>query len=298
MTAENGAGQVRITILGSGSSGGVPRIGGHWGKCDPAEPRNRRRRCSLLIEGFKDHRPPENGPNEQNNGQREENVTRVLVDTAPDMREQLIDAGVGWLDGVFYTHAHADQAHGIDDLRVVAINGRRRVDVYMDTPTAEILTQRFDYCFETPPGSPYPPVLQVFPLTALTPVTVDGPGGGVTASPFLQEHGSIMSLGFRVGNIAYSSDISDIPGESIPALEGLDCWIVDALRRDPHPSHAHLDTTLEWLERFKPRLGVLTNLHVDMDYRTLCAELPDNVIPAYDGMVIDVPEPVTCTGPR
>ena len=189
---------LKATILGCGTSGGVPRIGNQWGACDPANPKNRRRRCALLVE-----RTGDGG------------VTRVLVDTPPDLREQLNDADVGLLDGVLYTHDHADHVHGIDDLRMVAYNARRRVDVYYLKPFGEVLRQRFDYCFETPPGSEYPPVLNGHDIAPGEPVVIDGPGGPIEAMPFLQRHGSSDSLGFRFDGLAYSPDVSDFPEESL-----------------------------------------------------------------------------------
>lgn len=264
--------KLRATILGSGSSGGVPRIGGHWGACDPAEPRNRRRRCSLLVEQWRDD------PAQK---------TTVLVDTSPDMRDQLIDANVSWIDAVLYTHDHADQSHGIDDLRMVALNGRRRVDVWMDEPTAKTLTSRFDYCFKQAPGSGYPAILQEHRIEKLgEPIRIEGAGGVIEAIPFDQDHGAIRSLGFRFGPLAYSSDLVDLPDESFSLIDGVECWIVDALRYTPHPTHAHVERSLEWIARVNPKQGVLTNLHVDLDYRRLKAELPKNVEPAFDGMTI------------
>ena len=260
-----------ITILGCGSSGGVPRIGNNWGECDPSNPRNRRRRCSLLAQ------------RRSGDGQ-----TTVLVDTSPDMREQLNDADVGWLDGVLYTHEHADHTHGIDDLRMVALNGKERVRVHGSQQTMAMLHTRFDYCFQTPPGSQYPPILDGAVIRPLEPVTIGGAGGAVTALPFNQVHGSIDAFGFRFGNLAYSSDISDVPDESLDALSGLDVWIVDALRRIPHPSHFSLEDTLRWIERLAPRRAILTNMHVDLDYDTLVGELPPGVEPAYDGMTVDI----------
>lgn len=266
------SGHLKITILGCGSSGGVPRIGNHWGACDPDEPKNRRRRCSILVQ--KSAAP--GGP-----------TTDVLIDTAPEMADQLNRAGCGRLDAVLYTHAHADQAHGIDDLRMVAMNMRARVDVYMDETTRAWLTQRFDYCFETPPGSSYPPILDGHDLVAHEPVTIDGPGGEVTFLPLGLEHGDIPSLGFKVGGVAYSPDVVGIPPAAFREISGIECWIVDALRRAPHPTHANLDTALAWLAEARPKLGVLTNMHVDLDYATLCAELPEGIVPAFDGMVLE-----------
>ncbi len=261
----------RFTILGCGSSGGVPRLGpdgaGDWGLCDPENPKNRRRRCSLLVEKIKG-----------------DQVTRVLIDTSPDMRAQLLDAGVGTLDGVVYTHSHADHVHGIDDLRQVVFNLRRRLPVWADLPTKTALLQRFDYAFVQAVDSPYPAILDLHDIDG--PFRVDGPAGEIAFTPFLVNHGSIDALGFRVGDMAYVPDVSHIPAAAWAQLQGLDLWIIDALRRAPHPSHTHLAQTLDWIAALAPRRAVITNMHLDMDYDTLCTELPKGVIPAYDGLVI------------
>jgi phosphoribosyl 1,2-cyclic phosphate phosphodiesterase len=264
-----------VTILGCGSSGGVPRPGLGWGDCNPNNPKNRRRRTALLIE--------------RRNGAGA--VTRVLIDTAPDLREQLLDAGVSWLDGVLYTHAHADHTHGIDDLRALVLYKRRRVDIYCDAVTSQLLRTRFDYCFATPPGSEYPPILNEHRIVAGKPVTIDGEGGPIMTQPYTQAHGDITTLGFRFGSLAYSCDVSDLPAGSIAALSGVDTWILDALRYKPHPSHFSLSDALEWVGRIKPKRAVLTNLHADLDYDVLRRELPPHVEPAFDGMQIAVSEP-------
>lgn len=258
-----------LTILGCGSSGGVPRVAAGWGACDPHEPRNRRRRCSVLVE--------RHGPN---------GVTRVLVDTGPDLREQLISAGVAHLDGVLYTHEHADHTHGIDDLRPLAIHARARVDVWADDRTAAFLRLRFGYVFEQPSGSDYPPILNLHRLAPGRRAAIEGQGGAIEALPFELVHGRDRALGFRFEGIAYTPDVSAIPDASIAALEGLDVWIVDALRDVPHPSHFSLTDALTWIERLKPRRAVLTNLHTDLDYAMLRARVPANVDVAYDGMRI------------
>ena len=259
--------EMRFTILGCGSSGGVPRLGGNWGDCDPSEPRNTRRRCSMLIE------------REDTDG-----ITTVLIDTTPDMRSQLLDTGTGRLDGVVYTHSHADHVHGIDDLRMIVFNMRARIPVWADGDTQNALFSRFGYAFVQPEGSPYPPILEMKTIDG--PFTISGPGGDTTLRPFEVGHGAIESLGFRVGDLAYLPDVVEIYDDVWPELDGLDCWIVDALRRAPHPTHAHLDMTLDWIDRVKPRRAVLTNMHIDLDYRTVDAETPDHITPAYDGMVI------------
>ena len=262
------------TILGCGSSGGVPRPALGWGRCNPANPKNRRRRCSLLIEQA------------AADGAR----TRVLVDTSPDLREQLLDAEVDWLDGVLFTHEHADHTHGIDDLRGLYLRRQRRLDAYLDEPTANVVGLRFGYCFVTPPGSQYPPILNEHRLHVGTSVVVDGPGGAITARPFLQDHGDVASLGFRFGNVAYSSDLRDLPAASVEALAGLDLWIVDALRDTPHPSHFTVAEALEWIGRIAPRRAILTNLHSDLDYDELRGRLPAHVEPAYDGLRVEIPD--------
>ena len=261
---------LQFTILGCGSSGGVPRAALGWGACDPNEPKNRRRRTSLLIE--------------QRNAS---GLTRVLVDTSPDLREQLLDTEVDWLDGVLFTHDHADHTHGIDDLRGLWIKRRRRVDVYIEEATSRVLRARFSYCFATPPGSEYPPILNEHRLVPNHAVTIGGAGGPITALPFRQDHGETTSLGFRFGKLAYSCDVKDFPPESVAALEGIDVWILDALRYTPHPSHISVEESLAWIERIRPRRAILTNLHTDLDYQALCAKLPVHVEPAYDGMRLE-----------
>lgn len=260
-------GTLTFTILGCGSSGGVPRLGDLWGDCDPSNPRNHRRRCSLLIER-----------------ETEDGLTRVLIDTSPDLRAQLLDAGVGTLDGVVYTHSHADHVHGIDDLRMVVFNTRQRLNVWADGPTQEALYSRFGYAFMQPEGSPYPPILNMHTIDG--PVTIEGAGGPVTLTPFEVSHGSMDALGFRIGDLAYLPDVAEIPDAAWEALSDLDCWILDALRRDPHPTHAHLAKSLDWIARAAPRRAVLTNMHIDLDYAVLETETPAHVTPAHDGMTI------------
>lgn len=267
---------LRVTILGCGSSAGVPRVGSGWGACDPGNPRNRRRRCSLLVE--------RTGP---------EGVTTVLVDTSPDLREQLLDADVRRLDAVLITHEHADHTHGIDDLRPMAIHMRRRIPVYVDAKTSALLNLRFGYCFRTPEGSQYPPIVTEQPLVAGGAVEVDGPGGVVTAAAFDMEHGDTTALGFRFGDIAYASDVKVMPEPAIAQLQDLDLLILDALRYTPHPTHFSVSDALELIERLRPRRAILTNLHTDIDYETLRAELPEGVEPAFDGRRFDAEGPVS-----
>ena len=275
-------GNLRVTILGSGSSGGVPRFGGQdgageWGACDPAEPKNRRTRCSILVQRV-----------HEANGFRHDTATSVLVDTSPDMRAQLLAARCSRLDGVLFTHDHADQSHGIDDLRVFALQMRKRIPVYIDDATSGELLSRFDYCFVQKSGSFYPPILDKVNMPECgAPFVVGGPSGDIPATAFLQDHGSVQSLGFRFGDIAYSSDVVGLPEASFDILSGVNTWIVDALQYKPHGTHAHLDLALEWIACVKPKRAILTNLHVPMDYATLRRELPPGVEPAFDGMEIE-----------
>ncbi len=257
----------KIAILGSGSSGGVPRVGNDWGSCDPANPKNRRRRCSALV--------TQSGP---------QGETRLLIDTSPDLREQMLSSGISDIDAVLYTHEHADHTHGIDDLRAFFLMKRKRVEIWADDATGRMLTTRFAYCFYSAPGSDYPPILNLNAIEPGSPVTIDGAGGAITVLPFQVQHGTIDALGFRIGGMAYTPDIDGVPDASLGHLESLDLWIVDALRRNPHPSHWNLSQTLEWIGRMKPRRAIITNLHVDLDFATLEAELPVGVTPAYDGL--------------
>jgi phosphoribosyl 1,2-cyclic phosphate phosphodiesterase len=263
---------LRYTILGCGSSGGVPRPALGWGACDPNNPKNRRRRTSFLVERRSDV-----------------GVTRILVDTSPDLREQLLDQNVDWVDAVLFTHEHADHCHGIDDLRGLFISRRKRVPVWLDERTSAVLNVRFAYCFVQTPGSEYPAMVRESRMTAYEPIVVEGQGGNITALPYLQQHGDITSLGFRFGRLAYSCDLSGLPPESEAALADIDTWIVDSLRYTPHPSHLSVSEALDWIGRIKPRRAILTNLHTDLDYEELRGRLPAGVEPAYDGMSIEIP---------
>jgi phosphoribosyl 1,2-cyclic phosphate phosphodiesterase len=259
-----------LTILGCGSSGGVPRIGNDWGACDPKNDKNCRRRCSLLLE-----RKAEAG------------MTRVVIDTSPDLREQMLAANVGAIDAVWYTHEHADHTHGIDELRGFFLRQKQRIPVWADDATLNLLKSRFAYCFRSPPGSEYPPILGENRIIPGNEIIVSGEGGPIAALPFRLFHGGIDAMGYRFCNVAYTPDLNGIPAGSMKALEGLDIWIVDALRRTPHSSHFHLEQTLRWIERLKPQRAILTNMHNDMDYASLLKELPAGVEPAYDGLRIE-----------
>lgn len=250
---------MRVTILGCGTSGGVPRIGNVWGRCDPKNPKNRRRRVSILVE---------------------EGATKLLVDTSPDLREQCLDADIRHLDAVLYTHDHADHTHGIDDLRGLSHTMGRSIDIYGNAETLAVLRQRFGYVFEETMG--YPPFAIAHDIAG--PFQV----GTIKVIPFAQPHGPISSLGFRFGKVAYSTDLNVLTEEAAATLQGVDTWIVDALRYDPHPTHPHLAQTLDWIARVRPRRAVLTHMTWDMDYEELRSRLPAGVEPAYDGLVIEV----------
>ena len=261
--------ELRFTILGCGSSGGVPRLGGNWGVCDPNNPRNKRGRCSLLIQRF------------ENDG-----VTSVLIDTSPDMRYQLLDAQVGELDAVVYTHEHADHLHGLDDLRMIVIAMKRRLPVYAGPRTREMILGRFNYAFETPMGSPYPPILDMHDLGAE--LNVDGAGGQIKITTFDVEHGNIDVRAIRVNDVLYTPDISALMGNPDHDLANLDTWILDSLRYTQHPSHINVEQALEWIAKYQPKNAILTNLDIELDYDTLQGETPAHVTPAYDGMQISL----------
>jgi len=254
---------VRVTMLGSGTSSGVPRIGNDWGACDPTEPRNRRRRVSILVE---------------------QDDIRLLVDTGPDFREQMLSADVDRVDAILFTHDHADHTHGIDDVRQLFHAMRRPVDCYAHPATWRVLARRFDYVFDGNDG--YPPTCVAHPM----PDRLDF--RGLSVAWFPQIHGNIKSVGYRfeaAGRaVAYSTDVNELTPEAERALEGLDLWIVDALRHRPHPTHAHLDRTLGWIERFRPKRAVLTHMDNSMDYARLVRELPPGVEPGYDMLIMDL----------
>lgn len=283
---------LRLTILGCGCSSGVPRLGGpdgagDWGACDPTDPRNRRTRCGVMVEQKRADDPWQDAY-----------VTRVLIDTSPDLRTQLLAARVRRVDAVLYTHDHADQVNGLDDLRIIAGLMRKRVPVHMDSATAETLMARFAYAFRQAPGSLYPAVLE--PFLDLAPgarLAIDGPGGPLHVLALAQNHGPIDSLGFRFGPIAYSNDCVMLPDATLEALTGVDVWIVDALKHTPHRTHANVATALAWIDRVRPRQAILTNMHPDLDYQALDAETPDHVRPAYDGLAVEAMATLPATAP-
>ncbi|MEZ5998434.1 MAG: MBL fold metallo-hydrolase [Hyphomonas sp.] len=265
--------RLQCTLLGTGSSGGVPRVGGDWGACNPENPKNRRTRCGALVERI------------AADGVR----TSVLVDTSPDLRAQLLAAGTEQVDAIVYTHDHADQVHGIDDVRPYVIKRRAPLPTFMNAQTRGTLTRRFDYCFEGRGG--YPPILDIQPdIEPGVSFEVEGPAGTIPFLPVDMEHGRIRCLGFRIGAFAYCNDVSGLPDASLDLLRGLDTLVIDALRHAPHPTHANLAQSLKWIAELKPRRALLTNMHIDMDYDALRRELPKHVEPAYDGLCIDIIE--------
>ena len=257
---------MRVTVLGCGASTGVPAIGPDWGRCDPTDPRNRRRRVSVLVE---------RGP------------TTILIDTSPDLREQLIDAQVARLDAVLMTHAHADHLHGIDDLRQIWRRIKRAIPLYADPRTMADISERFGYLLQAtgPESNFYQPIL--------SPHEIGGPFAvcGIPVAPVAQPHGYRTTLGYRIGAMAYSTDVADLDQAAFAALAGVELWIVDCLRREAHPTHSHLAQTLSWIAQVKPRRAVLTHMDQSMDYTELSRELPPGVEPGQDGLVIEVPDP-------
>jgi phosphoribosyl 1,2-cyclic phosphate phosphodiesterase len=264
---------LQITLLGTGSSGGVPRADGNWGVCDPTDPRNRRDRCSMMARLMSDEDPGR--------------WTTIVVDASPEFRLQTARDGTKRLDALLMTHDHADQAHGIDDIRAFAMRQRARIPCHVDAATEATLIRRFGYSFLGEKGYPAISDLVRIPDHG-TPWSVQGPSGEIPVVTFDQDHGEVRSVGYRFGNVAYSSDVLNLPEEAFEALADLDLWIVDALRYTPHPTHAHVDRALEWIERLKPRQAILTNLHIDLDYQELATRLPAGVVPAYDGMRIEL----------
>jgi phosphoribosyl 1,2-cyclic phosphate phosphodiesterase len=259
---------MRVTVLGCGGSGGVPLINGDWGRCNPANPKNRRRRVSVLVE---------------------QDTTVVLIDTSPDLRAQFLDAGVKRLDAVLFTHEHADHCHGIDDLRAFGhVRGGVPIPAHGTAQTLELLKQRFRYIFELPSdgsGALYRPLLEARP--------VDGPFaiGSIRVVPFAQDHGfGATTTGYRVGRMAYSTDVVGLDDAAFAVLADLDLWIVDCLRYEPHPTHAHFALTLSWIRRARPRRAVLTHLNHTLDYDELAARCPPGVEPGYDGLSVVIPD--------
>ena len=257
---------MKVTVLGSGSSVGVPVIGNHWGSCDPANPRNKRSRCSILVEkdGF-----------------------ILLVDTSPDLREQLLAAEVGRIDAVLFTHGHADHTHGLDDLRPMFWRMGQPIDVYGDRSTLDVLETRFDYMFRKAEGSP--PYFRP-PLIAHEIILEPFHLGGIAIQPIAQDHGvSGESLGFIFDDVfAYSTDVAHMTKAELSQLAGIKLWIVDCLRIKESLAHSHLARTLSWIDAVKPAQAYFTHMTTEMDYATVLAETPDGVEPAYDGLTLEI----------
>lgn len=263
---------LRFTILGCGYSGGVPRADGAWGACDPAEPKNRRSRCSLLAQRVSQDGGPE---------------TTVVIDTSPDLRFQFIAASVRRIDGALLTHDHADQTHGIDDLRAFFLNQGRRVPVWMEPVTFAGMYEKFRYIFNDKVG--YPAICDAVPMPRFGQAfEVAGPSGPLGVTPFDLDHGFVRSVGYRIGDLAYAPDVVAIPEDSFDILAGVQVLIIDALRWSEHPSHANVAKALSWIGRLKPERAILTNMHSDLDYNALKSKLPAGVEPAFDGMVVEL----------
>lgn len=256
---------MRVTVLGCGGSGGVPLATGEWGVCDPTNPKNRRRRPSILIE--------------------DEELT-ILVDTGPDVREQLLDAACRRIDAILYTHAHADHVHGLDDLRAFNNVMGRPIDAFGTEGTLAAIRERFAYAFEAiePGHGFYRPQLIARIITEYEPFRV----GHLDVLPFRQDHGLSLSTGFRIGRFAYSTDVVGLDEQAFEALTGVEVWIVDCLREWPHITHAHLAQTLEWIDRVGAERAILTHMNHQADYDVLAAKLPPGVEPGYDGLVLEL----------
>ena len=254
---------MKVTVLGCGGSGGVPLVGNEWGRCNPANPRNRRRRVSILVET---------------------SGIGILIDASPDLRAQLLDAGVSELDAVLFTHHHADHCHGLDDLRFLVYRRKAPIPAFMDAETQAVLTLRFGYAFTSscPPDGLYRPLLEDRVIDG------DFAAAGLCVKPFVQGHGQGRSLGFRIGDMAYSTDVSDLDDAAFAALDGVQLWIVDCLQDTPHPTHSHTEQTLAWIERLNPARALLTHMNHKLDYDELKSRCPEGVEPAYDGQVIEL----------
>jgi phosphoribosyl 1,2-cyclic phosphate phosphodiesterase len=255
---------MKVTMLGSGPSWGVPRIGGDWGACDPAEPKNRRRRVSILVEA---------------------GGKTILIDTGPDLREQLLDAKVRRIDAVLFTHAHADHLHGIDDLRGVNRLMQAEIPVYATKATLADIDKRFGYVFQPPK-----PGIAAFYKPVLRPIAIEGAftAAGMEILPIRQNHGFSETLGFRFGRFAYSTDVIRLDEAAFAALAGIEVWIVDCIRHAPHVTHSHVAQTLQWIDRVRPRRAIFTHMDESLDYETLSRALPAGVEPGYDGLSFEL----------
>ena len=262
---------MRVTVLGCGGSAGVPQLGGadgrgDWGACDPAEPRNRRTRSSIVIES--------------NGGER------LLIDASPDMRTQLLACGIPRVDSVLFTHAHADHVLGIDDVRILNRLISRPLDAWMTEPTWGDLSKRFDYAFR-PWNGPYFYRPALVPRTMVAGDVIEA--AGLRVATFEQDHGYMPTLGLRIGPFGYSTDVAKLEDAALDGLAGIDTWLVDCFQRRSHKTHANLDQVIVWAERIKPRRTVLTHMGYDLDWAWLVKRLPPGFEPGYDGLVLDFP---------
>lgn len=267
--------KLEFTLLGTGSSGGVPRVGNQWGSCDPDNPKNRRRRCAMLISRI---------------AAESESATTVIIDAGADLREQLLSEKVTSLDGVLLTHSHADHIFGLDDLRQLAMHMKQPADVYMDEPTAAIVHRAFGYCFHQAAGSSYPAFCNEIRIEHPKPFSINGLGGPVAVQSVKAEHGDIDALGFRIANLVYLPDAKRIADAvSLSRLDNIDTLVVDALRYKTHPTHMNVSEALEFIAQIRPRRAILTNMHSDLDFDQLSKVLPVGVEAGFDGLKITLP---------
>tara|TARA_A100001015_G_C15029506_1_gene732377 strand:- start:568 stop:1344 length:777 start_codon:yes stop_codon:yes gene_type:complete len=256
---------VEITILGCGSSTGVPVIGNDWGRCNPENPKNRRLRSSILV--------------------RNKNV-KILIDSGPDLRQQLLNADIKSIDAVFITHSHADHIHGIDDFRYLNVLMNKDIDLYASRKTIDEIAKKFGYVFEklnpSANGFYYKPCLNPIEIQKSFKIKK------LQIKTFDQNHGFSISTGFRIDDVAISTDVVDLDSKAFDELNNLDLWIVDCLRYKPHKTHAHLEKTLRWIEKIKPKKSILTHMNFEVDYEEISKLLPKNCFAAFDGMRIIV----------
>ena len=258
--------KIKIDILGCGSSSGVPAIGNYWGVCDPKNPKNKRLRSSILITS--------------------ERKTKILIDATPDLRQQLLNANVKYLDAVLITHAHADHIHGVDDFRFLNVLMKNHLNLYANKKVLDEIKKKFSYVFEKlkkeANGFYYKPCL--VPKTINKSFMINE----LKITSFQQNHGFCESTGYRINNVAYSTDVVDLDDNAFSKLKNLDLWIVDCLRFKPHTTHSHFDKTIGWIDKVKPKKAILTHMNTEVDYNTITKMLPKNCYAAFDGLTINV----------